>query len=86
MAYKIIFSEPAEKSFAKLDKPVKQRISNFLEERVVPNPNLLKQSLHGNKKGLWKYRVGDYRIICDIQDQELIVLIIDIGHRSEIYK
>jgi mRNA interferase RelE/StbE len=86
MTYKIIFSQAADKSFAKLDKSVKRRIFTFLEERVKPNPDLLKQALQGSKRGLWKYRVGDYRIICDIKKHQLIVLVIDIGHRSEVYK
>jgi len=86
MTYKIIFSEAADKSFAKFDKPVKSRILTFLEERVKPNPDLLKQALQGTKRGLWKYRVGDYRIICDIKQHQLTVLVIDIGHRSEVYK
>lgn len=86
MAYKIIFSETARKEFLKLDKPIKKRITSFLEERIEPNPHLLKEPLHGNKKGLWKYRVGNYRIICQILNDELVVLVVDIGHRGEVYK
>lgn len=86
MDYKIIFSEAAEKNFSKFERTIKKRIVEFLEKRVRPNPNQLRQPLQGNKKGLWKYRVGDYRIICDIKDNELTVLVIDIGHRREVYK
>lgn len=86
MAYKIIFSDPAEKTFSKLEKPIKKRIADFLETRVKPDPHLLKEPLHGNKKGLWKYRVGDYRLVCQILNNQLTVLVIDIGHRREIYK
>lgn len=86
MTYNILFSEAAEKKFAKFDRIVQKRIITFLETRVKPDPDLLKQALQGTKRGLWKYRVGDYRIICDIRHKELLILIVDIGHRREVYK
>jgi mRNA interferase RelE/StbE len=86
MPYKIVFSDTAEKNIATLDKPIKRRIINFLETKVAPDPNILRQPLHGNKRGLWKYRVGNYRIICNIKSRLLTVLIVDIGHRSEVYR
>jgi mRNA interferase RelE/StbE len=86
MVYQIKFKDSAKKEFSKLEKNLQIRIYNFLENRVKNNPHLLKESLLGNKKGLWKYRVGDYRLVCQILDDELIVLVVGVGHRREIYK
>ncbi len=85
MTYQIKLAKPAEKNLDKLDKSTRERILDFLYTRVRPDPFLLRESLRGNKKGLWKYRVGDYRIICEIKNSELVVLIIEIGHRREVY-
>ncbi len=85
MVYQIKFKDSAKKEFSKLEKNLQNRIYNFLENRVKNNPHILKESLLGNKKGLWKYRVGDYRLVCQILDDELIVLVVGVGHRREIY-
>jgi len=50
------------------------------------DPRQFGKPLHGDKKGLWRYRVGDYRLICDIQDQRVTVLLLALGHRKEIYR
>ncbi len=79
----------AKKDLAALDKPVAKRIVTFLQERVasLEDPRSIRQALKGSKLGeSWKYRVGDYRILCEIQDQKLIVLVLRIGHRREIYR
>ncbi|CDZ31541.1 Hypothetical protein NGAL_HAMBI1145_03030 [Neorhizobium galegae bv. officinalis] len=65
------------------------RIISFLEERLATheNPREMGDALKGHALGgYWRYRVGDYRIICDIQDQRLVVLVIEIGHRREVYR
>lgn len=85
MTYNIVFSESCRRQFRKLNKELQRKIVNYLETRVCINPILFGKSLSGNKKGLWRYRVGDYRIICNIDNNELIVLVIEIGHRSDIY-
>jgi mRNA interferase RelE/StbE len=61
---------------------------DFLEDRIasLDDPRSTGHSLTGQLSGLWRYRVGDFRIICDIQDQRLVVLVVEIGHRSEIYR
>lgn len=89
MAWRIEFDPRAKKEMAQLDKEVQRRIVRFLSERVLPlaNPRMLGEALHGSKfGGLWKYRVGDYRIVCDIQDPVLKVLVVRIGHRREVYR
>jgi mRNA interferase RelE/StbE len=86
MDYEIKLAKQAEKSLEKLDKAIRERVIDFLYTKVRVNPTLHREPLHGTKKGLWKYRVGDYRIICEIKNSELTVLVIDIGHRREVYR
>lgn len=85
MDYQIIFKESAKKDLLKLEKPLQKRIHDFLDKRDAPDPFVLREPLHGDKRGLWKYRVGNYRIICEIRNSELVVLVIEIGHRREVY-
>jgi mRNA interferase RelE/StbE len=88
MAWKIKFTDIADKQLSKLDKQVKKRIINWLDERLTSchNPKLWGDALVGEFTGLWRYRVGDYRIICQLQNNELVILVIELGHRSDIYK
>lgn len=75
------------KSLKKLDKPEKQRIEAFIDGlAILDNPRQTGKALQGDLKGLWRYRVGDYRLIAQIKDNELIILIIELGHRKYIYK
>ncbi len=70
-----------------VDRSVAKRITTFLRERLasVPDPRALGKPLRGPLRQYWRYRVGDYRLICDIQDQVLRILVIDIGDRKDIY-
>jgi len=88
MAWKIDFSPTALKQLDKLDKPIANRILRFLRERVegLDDPRTIGARLQGTLSEFWKYRVGDYRLICSLQDDRLVVLVLRIGHRSEIYK
>lgn len=89
MAWKIKLGRDAEKSLSKLDKPVAQRILRFLYERVGPleDPRSIGEALKGSQLGeFWKYRVGDYRLISSIEDNELRILVVKIGNRREIYR
>ena len=88
MAWKVEISPPALKQLAKLDKPVSRRILKFLHERLekLDNPRTVGGRLQGMLSELWKYRVGDYRIICSLEHQRLVVLVLRIGHRREVYK
>jgi mRNA interferase RelE/StbE len=78
----------AEKQIQKLDRKAQELIVQFLRERVAPadNPRQWGKPLHGEKRGLWRYRVGDYRLICDIQDERITVLILTVGHRKDVYR
>ena len=81
------FKPTAFKELKKLDRKIQTHVFNFLE-RLIENhdsPRAIGMALQGKHKGLWRYRVGHYRIICEIQDHKLIVLILDIGHRRKIY-
>jgi mRNA interferase RelE/StbE len=60
-------------------------IVHYLESKIAISPHNFGKSLLREKKGLWRYRVGDYRIICNINNNELLVLVIDVGHRRDIY-
>ena len=86
MAWQIKYDARIEKILRKLDKPVQRRISTFLHTlEETEDPRSKGKALVGNLAGLWRYRVGDYRIICDIHDNELIIIVIDIPHRSTVY-
>lgn len=63
-----------------------KRITRFLSERVTAEPRSAGEALTGPLAGYWKYRVGDFSLICDIQDCKLVVLVVEIGNRCEIYR
>jgi mRNA interferase RelE/StbE len=89
MAWKVELSEAVAREIDKLDPQVARRILKFLQERVakLDNPRSIGEPLHGSKFGeFWKYRVGNYRLICSIEDQQLIVLVLRVGNRSEVYR
>jgi mRNA interferase RelE/StbE len=89
MAWRVELSADVDRELAKLDPPQRNRILKFLNERVarLDNPRSIGQALHGSRLGeFWKYRVGDYRLICKIEDDRLIVLVLRVGHRREIYR
>lgn len=85
--WKLEVSKEADKDLSRLDKPVKQRIVTFLQERVLPtgNPRQFGKALTGRLKQYWSYRIGDYRVIADIQDHRLTILAISIDHRRQVY-
>jgi mRNA interferase RelE/StbE len=89
MAWKIELSAQVDRDLGKLDPQQSKRILKFLHERVAPldNPRSIGQALHGSKFGeFWKYRVGDYRLIRKIEDNRLLILVLRVGHRREIYR
>lgn len=85
--YKLIYDEIALKCLKKLDRAVAKRIITWLDERVTgcSNPRLWGKALSGNLGEFWRYRVGNYRILCKIKDNELVVLILELDHRKDIY-
>lgn len=89
MVWKIEFQATAIKQLKKMGHSESARIRDFLHSRVktLENPRHLGVALQGSRfEHLWRYKVGDYRIICDIQDRRLVVLVIEIGHRREVYR
>ena len=87
MAWTVEVSNYAEKQLRKLDKPMQKRLLDWLDDRIegCKNPRHFGEPLRGEMAGLWRYRIGDYRVICEIQDQQLVVLALAVGHRREIY-
>ncbi len=84
--WKIEFDPRARAEFVNLDKVIQRRIVKYLA-RLQSNPRLHGAALQGDTLGdYWKYRVGDYRLIADIRDKVLTVLIVAIGHRSDVYR
>ena len=89
MAWTIDYTESAKKQLRKLDKQAAQRILDFMDERIAnqKDPRSTGKALTGPMLGAyWRYRLGDNRIICDIQDGALCVLVVEIGKRREVYR
>ena len=89
MVWRIEFEAAAKKELSKLDKQAARRIIAFLRERVAPleDPRALGAALKGPRFGnLWKYRLGDYRIVARIEDDLLLILVVRIGDRKEVYR
>ncbi len=86
--YIVEFSKPSIKALEKLDYFTKRIIVEWIEKNLsgCDNPRLFGKPLVANKKGQWRYRIGDYRIIAEIKDNKLVILVITIGHRRDIYK
>jgi mRNA interferase RelE/StbE len=88
LAWAIEYAETAKKQLRKLDRPTARRILDFMDERIASSedPRALAKALKGSLGELWRYRVGDYRILCDIRDGVLTVLVLQIGNRREVYR
>ena len=89
MVWQIEFDPAAVKELARLDKPVARRIVAFLRERIATaeDPRTLGEALRGAELGsFWKYRLGDYRVIAEIVERRVVVIVVRIGHRREVYR
>jgi len=89
LAWRIEFAASAAKQLRRLDSAVARRILAFLRERVAPadDPRSISDALKGVDLGsFWKYRVGDYRVIAEIHDREVRILVVRLGHRREVYR
>jgi mRNA interferase RelE/StbE len=82
------FDDRARRELRKLDSGVQQEILRYLRERIAgsPDPRQFGKPLRMNLAGLWRYRVGDYRLICRIEEHRLVVLVLKVGHRREVYE
>ncbi len=87
-AWQIEITRTAEKQITKLGRSAQKSIQRFLRERLLTadNPRQWGKPLRGEKRDLWRYRVGDYRLICDIQDDRVVVLVLEVGHRKDVYR
>ena len=88
MAWTLEYARSARKSVEKLDPETRRRIREFLENRLatLDDPRALGKPLKGPLATFWRYRVGDYRILCDVQDKRLVILVVAIGNRREVYR
>lgn len=88
MVWTIEYTETALGQLRKLDKQEARRIVRFLDERVsgLDEPRATGKSITGPMGGLWRYRVGDYRVVCEIQDAVLRVLVVRVGDRKDVYR
>lgn len=88
MDWRVEISRTAEKQIKKLDRQIQAQLIHYLRGRIeeATDPRQVGKALRGEKKGLWRYRVGDYRIICDIRDAEETVVVLALGHRKLVYR
>jgi len=88
MIWTVSYLKSATKKARKIDPKARQRIRKFLEERLasLEDPRSIGKRLVGKEIEIWRYRVGDYRILCQIQNNEITILVIDMDHRSRIYQ
>jgi mRNA interferase RelE/StbE len=89
MAWRVELSSQGQRHLDALDRQVARRVLSFLFERVaqLEDPRSIGDALKGSRLGhLWRYRVGDFRVICDLQDNTLTVLVVSVGNRREVYK
>ncbi len=88
MKYKVEFTKSALKDIKKLDKPTAAMLLGWIRKNLegCSDPRQHGKGLTANRSGQWRYRVGDYRLLADIQDEKIVILIVNVGHRSEIYK
>lgn len=88
MAWKIEIDKKALKGIAALDKSIQKRLMFFLRDRLakIENPRSIGEALQGQLRKFWKYRVGDYRLVCRIEDKTVTVLVLRVDHRKEVYK
>ncbi len=87
MVWTVEYTTAVERELSRFDRQIARRIRNYMRDRVATrdNPREIGKALHGHWSGYWRYRVGDYRIICDIQDAALIVLVVEVGGRGDVY-
>ena len=88
MKFSVNYTKQAVKDLQKLDKHTRALIIGWIEKNLVgcENPRMYGKGLTANHSGKWRYRIGDYRLLANIQDDQIVILILEVGHRREIYK
>ena len=88
MNWAVEYTRTAETQLRKLDRQIAERILDYLDERIaaLDDPRARGKALTGPLGELWRYRIGDFRVICEIQDRVMRILVIEVGHRGSVYK
>lgn len=88
MIYEIVTTEKFDRAFKKLDRQVQRLIKAWVDKNLsgTDDPRRYGKPLTANRTGQWRYRIGDYRLLAEINDNDLIIIAIDIGHRSKVYR
>ncbi len=88
MAWRIEYTDIAMRSMKRLDRQTAKRIDAYLHERIAmkSDPRKLGAALTGSRSGSWRYRIDDYRVICKIEDDRIVFLVLEVGHRREVYR
>ena len=86
--YRIETTPQFDKELKKIDKGNARFILKYIKNNILPlkDPRLKGKALVGDKRGFWRYRIGDYRLICKIEDDKLLILALSVGHRKDVYK
>ncbi|MFZ2964507.1 MAG: type II toxin-antitoxin system RelE/ParE family toxin [Rhodoglobus sp.] len=86
MGYSLEYQETALRQLRKLDRQVARRIVDYLDEvAALDNPRDRGKGLTGDRAGIWRYRIGDHRVLCELLDAELVILALEVGHRRGVY-
>jgi mRNA interferase RelE/StbE len=88
MKYTVEYTKTAVKQLKKMDKKIASFILSYIEEKLVDcdNPRIYGKALQGELKDKWRYRVGEYRILAKIEDDKVVITVVEVGHRKDIYK
>lgn len=87
MAYELTYAKTALKQLKKLDRAAATRIVDYMDEVArLESPRARGKALVGDRAGLWRYRVGDYRVLCELDDGLLLIVALEVGHRSQVYE
>lgn len=88
MKYQVVYTSLAVKQLKKMDRKIAALIISFIEDKLIDceNPRAYGKALQGNLSNIWRYRIGDYRVLAKIQDQVLVITVVEVGHRKNIYE
>jgi mRNA interferase RelE/StbE len=88
MSYRVRYDKHAEKQLDRMDAGQRRLILAYIDSKIdgIEDPRSLGKGLSGNRAGQWRYRVGNYRLLCEIRDSELVIFVFKVGHRKDVYK